>query len=213
LNAQTNQLAICDFGQSIQSPDFHSHINVRADKDRWEVRGVKDPVTTLSYRPPELLMGSDVCTTAGDMWAVACVLVEMLTGRLLFAPMAVSPQQAVPTHDFLKPFRFDPPPHPKTPEEQVLSQIVGFLGARASSASLPSRNPFSKSFLMAGLAGLCSLSRGGAMEEDELLLNFFVWFARIRSPISSQCQRGSSAPLAYNGFSRLNKGHTLQFVF
>jgi len=168
-----NKLAICDFGQSIQSPDFQS--SPHPPKDRWEVRGVKDPVTTLSYRPPEQLTGSGVCSTAGDMWAVACILVEMLTGKLLFSPVVASPSSNSP-----KPFRVELHPlpvTPKSPEEQLLSQIVGFLGAQPSQFSppllphVPSRS-CSKSFLMAGLAGLCSLSRGGAMEEDELLLNF-----------------------------------------
>lgn len=169
------KLAICDFGQSIQSPDFQSC--PQTSKDKWEVRGVKDPVTTLSYRPPEQLTGSGVCSTAGDMWAVACILVEMLTGKLLFSPVVVSP--STNSQDPSKPLRNEQPQTPKSPEEQLLSQIVGFLGAQPAQFSslpllppVPGRPCSAKSFLMAGLAGLCSLSRGGAMEEDELLLNF-----------------------------------------
>lgn len=174
LSAQ-NQLAICDFGQSIQSCDFCSS-PAGTHKDRWEVSGVKDPVTTLSYRPPELLLGSETSTTAGDMWAVACILVEMLTGQILFAPRALSPvcNKQPDVQNIFKPFHFDPP-SPKTSEEQLLSQIMGFIGAQSClSFSLPRSNTSerSKSFLKAGLAGLCSLSRGGTTEEDELLLNF-----------------------------------------
>jgi len=41
-------------------------------------------VVTLWYRPPDVLMGSTEYSTSLDMWGVACIFVEMLTGKPLF---------------------------------------------------------------------------------------------------------------------------------
>ncbi|KAL2941404.1 Cyclin-dependent kinase C-1 [Bienertia sinuspersici] len=41
-------------------------------------------VTTLNYRPPELLLGSTKYGTAVDMWSVGCVFAELLDGKILF---------------------------------------------------------------------------------------------------------------------------------
>jgi serine/threonine protein kinase len=40
-------------------------------------------MVSRAYRPPEVLLGQ-VVNTAMDLWAVACVMVEMFTGRILF---------------------------------------------------------------------------------------------------------------------------------
>ena len=42
-------------------------------------------VVTLWYRPPELLFGRRMYTTALDMWSVGCIFGEMLIGKPLFA--------------------------------------------------------------------------------------------------------------------------------
>ena len=39
---------------------------------------------TLWYRPPELLLGRKSRDTGGDVWALGCVLAEMILGRPLF---------------------------------------------------------------------------------------------------------------------------------
>ncbi|KAG5678125.1 hypothetical protein PVAND_007824 [Polypedilum vanderplanki] len=40
-------------------------------------------LVTLWYRPPELLLGSTTCTTSVDMWAVGCILGELLINKPL----------------------------------------------------------------------------------------------------------------------------------
>ncbi|CAG9464648.1 unnamed protein product [Pedinophyceae sp. YPF-701] len=68
----TNQgvLKLCDFGLA-----------------RY-FRAYKEPYTpgvvTLWYRAPEILLGEEVYTEAVDVWAVGCVLAELLTGEPLF---------------------------------------------------------------------------------------------------------------------------------
>lgn len=49
-------------------------------------------VVTLWYRPPDLLLGSTDYTTHIDMWAVGCILYEMLNHRPMF-PGATPPEQ------------------------------------------------------------------------------------------------------------------------
>ena len=51
--------------------------------DTAEPNDVTPNVTTLWYRSPEVLLGGRQ-TLAIDMWAVGCVFVEMLTGRVVF---------------------------------------------------------------------------------------------------------------------------------
>lgn len=41
-------------------------------------------VVTVWYRPPEILLGSDVYCISVDMWAVGCIIAEMATGAPLF---------------------------------------------------------------------------------------------------------------------------------
>ena len=43
-----------------------------------------DYVATRWYRAPEILLGSPQYTKAVDMWAVGCILGEMLNGRPIF---------------------------------------------------------------------------------------------------------------------------------
>ena len=39
------------------------------------------PVVTLWYRPPELLLGATHYSTAVDMWSTGCIMAELLTGE------------------------------------------------------------------------------------------------------------------------------------
>ena len=41
-------------------------------------------VITLLYRPPEILMGTDIYTTAVDIWSLGCIFAEMFLGYPLF---------------------------------------------------------------------------------------------------------------------------------
>lgn len=43
-----------------------------------------DYVSTRWYRAPELLVGDPNYGKAADVWAVGCLIVEMLTGNPLF---------------------------------------------------------------------------------------------------------------------------------
>lgn len=42
-------------------------------------------VVTVWYRPPEILLGSQIYSLPVDMWSIGCVIAEMATGRPLFA--------------------------------------------------------------------------------------------------------------------------------
>jgi serine/threonine protein kinase len=41
-------------------------------------------IATLWYRAPELLLGDDQYGTAVDIWAVGCIMGEMLTSKPIF---------------------------------------------------------------------------------------------------------------------------------
>ncbi|KAG2494355.1 hypothetical protein HYH03_007412 [Edaphochlamys debaryana] len=64
------ELKICDFGLARQygSP----------------LRPYTQPVVTLWYRPPELLLGATHYSTAVDVWSLGCIMAELLTGKPLF---------------------------------------------------------------------------------------------------------------------------------
>lgn len=51
-----------------------------------------DYVATRWYRPPELLLGSPSYGKKVDMWAVGCILGEMLGGRPMFQGNSVGSQ-------------------------------------------------------------------------------------------------------------------------
>lgn len=51
----------------------------------WEHHHFATEIQTRQYRGPEVLTGSKYNLTA-DMWSVACMTFEMLTGELLFNP-------------------------------------------------------------------------------------------------------------------------------
>lgn len=49
------------------------------------VNTFSNEVVTLWYRPPDVLLGSRTYNTSIDVWSIGCIVVEMLTGRALFA--------------------------------------------------------------------------------------------------------------------------------
>eukprot|EP00548_Thalassiothrix_antarctica_P012535 CAMPEP_0194161084 /NCGR_PEP_ID=MMETSP0152-20130528/78741_1 /TAXON_ID=1049557 /ORGANISM="Thalassiothrix antarctica, Strain L6-D1" /LENGTH=1067 /DNA_ID=CAMNT_0038870835 /DNA_START=245 /DNA_END=3448 /DNA_ORIENTATION=- len=53
----------------------------------WTHRHFSEDIQTRQYRAPEVLIGSKYDTSA-DMWSLACVTFELLTGDLLFDPRA-----------------------------------------------------------------------------------------------------------------------------
>ena len=60
---------------------YSSNINIFLEADD----NLTDYVATRWYRAPELLVGELKYGPAVDIWAVGCVLAEMMTGRPLFA--------------------------------------------------------------------------------------------------------------------------------
>ena len=48
------------------------------------IRPFTHEVVTLWYRPPEILLGSRTYALPMDMWAVGCIMAEMVTKRPLF---------------------------------------------------------------------------------------------------------------------------------
>lgn len=53
----------------------------------WTYRHFTDDIQTRQYRSPETIIGSKYDTSA-DMWSLACIVFELLTGDLLFDPQA-----------------------------------------------------------------------------------------------------------------------------
>jgi len=53
----------------------------------WTYRHFTEDIQTRQYRAPEVLIGAPY-DTAADMWSLACILFELLTGDLMFDPHA-----------------------------------------------------------------------------------------------------------------------------
>jgi len=53
----------------------------------WTHKHFSDDIQTRQYRCPEVILGADY-DTAADMWSLACIVFELLTGDLLFDPRA-----------------------------------------------------------------------------------------------------------------------------
>jgi serine/threonine protein kinase len=51
----------------------------------WTHRHFTDDIQTRQYRSPEVILGANYDTSA-DMWSLACIIFELLTGDLLFDP-------------------------------------------------------------------------------------------------------------------------------
>ena len=80
-----NQIKICDFGTG------HKY----APGTQWAVNG---ELSTLWYRAPELLLGSKTFDYKIDLWAIGCIMMEMLSGAAVFQGQP-GPQFASPCPD------------------------------------------------------------------------------------------------------------------
>ena len=69
----TCDLKICDFGLARVADPDHDHTGF-----------LTEYVATRWYRAPEILLGSPVYTKGVDMWAVGCILGEMISNKPLF---------------------------------------------------------------------------------------------------------------------------------
>jgi len=75
LNANCD-LKVCDFGLARSVKTSLTGVN--------EVGLMNEYVATRWYRAPEIMLSFKMYTKAIDMWAVGCILAELLTGRPLF---------------------------------------------------------------------------------------------------------------------------------
>ena len=64
-------LKICDFGMA-------RIFNLKS-------KYMSQEVVTLWYRPPEILMGQKNYTSSVDLWAIGCILSELITSEVLFS--------------------------------------------------------------------------------------------------------------------------------
>ena len=72
LLSRTGQVQIADFGLARM-------INPNNKNNQYTTR-----VVTLWYRAPELLLGFRNYNFGVDIWSIACVFVELVTGQVLF---------------------------------------------------------------------------------------------------------------------------------
>ncbi|KAJ9451638.1 Serine/threonine-protein kinase SRPK [Diplonema papillatum] len=89
------QVKISDFGLSyLLRPDTDKHINgeplTQADLQLIFASNYTKGaiIQTREYRAPEIILGMDFCTQT-DMWSLACIVYELLTGQFLFDPKTV----------------------------------------------------------------------------------------------------------------------------
>merc|ERR1712137_689955 len=53
----------------------------------WIDKHFSDDIQTRQYRSPETIINAGYCTSA-DIWSLACMLFELVTGDYLFDPKA-----------------------------------------------------------------------------------------------------------------------------
>ena len=51
----------------------------------WTYKHFTDDIQTRQYRAPEVLLGANYDTSV-DIWSLACIVFELVTGDLLFDP-------------------------------------------------------------------------------------------------------------------------------
>ena len=85
LLSKNGVLKICDFGfaRSTNS-NMSTGSNSNNSNNSNSNAPFTDYVSTRWYRAPELLVGSCNYSKAVDVWAMGCILFELLTGRPLF---------------------------------------------------------------------------------------------------------------------------------
>jgi len=66
----------------------------------WVFHHFSDDITTRQYRSPEAIVGGDYGTGV-DMWSLACMIFELLTGDYLFDPKADNKNQYSRDEDHL----------------------------------------------------------------------------------------------------------------
>ena len=80
-------MVISDLGNAeLASPD-QRFLDKRAPKDSTV------PICTVTYRAPDILLGSELWSLDMDMWSVGCVAAELFLRKPLFQPLRVSSKQ------------------------------------------------------------------------------------------------------------------------
>ena len=74
---QQKIVKICDFG-------FARHVNAPGALNEYHPQDLTDYVATRWYRAPELLLNATDYNSSVDIWAIALIIVEMLTAQPLF---------------------------------------------------------------------------------------------------------------------------------
>ena len=91
--SKTNELKVCDFGFArhlANKTDIHSSStksqNGKEDNSGSNTPELTDYVATRWYRSPELLLVSDQLPYGKevDIWAVGCIMGELMDGQPLF---------------------------------------------------------------------------------------------------------------------------------
>lgn len=97
ISSKTNELKVCDFGfarhlsRKSEWNNIHSQSNKSSDGDNEEKNGTSSPeltdyVATRWYRSPELLLVSENLPYGKevDIWAIGCIMGELMDGQPLF---------------------------------------------------------------------------------------------------------------------------------
>jgi serine/threonine protein kinase len=78
-------MKLCDFGLAKKfDPELDCMYRQRLEKESNKSSNVRQGMTTLHYRSPEVLLGGESNNPAIDIYSVGLVLAELLTGRTLF---------------------------------------------------------------------------------------------------------------------------------
>ena len=83
-------LSVCDFGMARKygTPSLRLLVNISCYHLLAllgsPLGAYSQPVITLYYRPPELLLGERIYSTSVDMWGVGCIFAEFLLRKPLF---------------------------------------------------------------------------------------------------------------------------------
>ena len=97
ISSKTNELKVCDFGfarhlsRKSEWNNIHSQSNKSSDGEAEEKNGTSSPeltdyVATRWYRSPELLLVSENLPYGKevDIWAIGCIMGELMDGQPLF---------------------------------------------------------------------------------------------------------------------------------
>jgi len=172
-------LKVCDFGLSReygaminkQTPD--SPLNDQVVDNTEGFCAMTQEVITQYYRPPELLMGATKYNLAIDIWSVGCILVELITRRILFQAPSPLAQLDVMCSILGRPVE----------GEKSLS-----LGCKSAKQHVLSKTAAGKSFgLRSNIVGHAPATPAGILYLAESMLD---WDPKRRPTVTVSLQNG-----------------------